>query len=63
MASRQSIHFTSLLKTLSALLCTAWLVPAFAQSDAVLVDPVAAIDELTSNQLTDIQFTRSVEGY
>lgn len=63
MASRQSLHFTSLLKTLSALFCAVCLVPAFAQSDAVLVDPVAAIDELTSNQLTDIQFTRSVEGY
>ncbi|ABG39196.1 type IV pilus secretin PilQ [Paraglaciecola sp. T6c] len=63
MASRHFLHSKKLLCVFAIALCALWHLPSLAQSDAVLVDPVAALNELTTNQLNDIQFTRSTEGY
>lgn len=63
MASRHFLHSNKLLCVFALALTALWHLPTLAQSDAVLIDPVAALNELTTNQLNDIQFTRSIEGY
>ncbi|GAC34024.1 type IV pilus secretin PilQ [Paraglaciecola polaris] len=63
MADRQLPLLPKMLISLIVLLCVSWHLPTMAQDEPLLVDPIAALNELTNNQLVDIQFTRSNEGY
>ena len=63
MARRHSELLPKVLSGIFALLCMTWHIHSIAQTDDVLIDPVSAVDELTHNQLVDIQFTRTPQGY
>ncbi|WP_166424369.1 type IV pilus secretin PilQ family protein [Paraglaciecola sp. 20A4] len=63
MASRHSKLLPKLLRGILTFLCMTWHIHGVAQPDEILIDSVSAVDELTHNQLVDIQFTRTPQGY